>query len=57
MQLVCCVGLGKFFEEEISKFSKGLVALGFGFPFMDSRVKGAHVFYGSFDEGMVSLGV
>ena len=34
-----CGGLGELFYNEWAKFGESLVALGFGFPFLDGRSK------------------
>ena len=36
---------------------KGLVALGFEFPFADGLVKSSRMFYGGFEEGQVMTGI
>ena len=43
-------GLGELFDEKRTKFGKGLVGLGFGFPFADGSIEGTGIFYGSFHE-------
>ena len=45
-----CGGLGELFYDEWAKLGESLVALGFGFPFLDGGVKGASAFDSGFEE-------